>query len=105
MNDYPKIIAKFHKDGGLQLLKHYIMEKSLLQTYLFSYISHIEPGIGEVITLYANKEGAMKIADVEVTVASLMLEVDPEYIFEQEKYNIKKMLYKTTKRTYEPTAK
>lgn len=73
MNIYPKIIARFYKDGGLQKLE----EKKMTTMLNYSFDSHIDPNIGEVITMYANNEDAMKIADLQVSYAALVLGKEP----------------------------
>lgn len=73
MNIYPKIIARFYKDGGMQLLH----EKKMTTMLNYSFESHIDPNIGEVITMYANNEDAMKIADLQVSYTSLVLDKAP----------------------------
>ncbi len=73
MNIYPKIIARFYKDGGMQLLD----EKKMTTMLNYSFESHIDPNIGEIITMYANNEDAMKIADLQVSYTSLVLGITP----------------------------
>jgi hypothetical protein len=89
MNIYPKIIARFYKDGGLQKLE----EKKMTTMLNYSFDSHIDPNIGEVITMYANNEDAMKVAKIQTFYTAVVLGVVPrepnEYVRQTNEHTTK----------------